>query len=744
MSELETGQEELLPREELLKTIWDEKREKLAERTDVTTTLCIPIPEPQIDIQDTITEILDTLSEDPERSFNWSQNWGKTKVVLGKEKHTPIDFMQKGTIPYSNLIPISTTHNLSTPKFESEAQEKFKYNILLNHKPVTIEGAMLQIERMVDELVWVTSIQIRDKLNIPHDEAYKMALNDIVESGVGYAYCNEDEILTLREKNDQYAVRMYGNVNKKGKVPKVIGSVVPTDANIAIEKYHQPSILDFCNTEKTIDQELDFSKLSNEPYITFAMTIGKQPHMGHVLLMGVAETAREALGKNTPILMDANDTGPRIVRTIATGSKLMGIEPNEVVTLLNERKISVQAFESWYQKRAIINKRELALVMSQIDLENVHLYKQAEAIENLLHEIFDSKVPTILESTILDRSKEVTKLCTKGWENTGFAFYNDGKNVKILESDGISTARTMRTAALITSSLSTKRGTPIYIDADSCVQDGLDLYEKITGHEGIQFMGAGLSKNLEIASGTKGNAISYDETYEILKEDLSPREILDSVKYLVNTRQQVLGIDNRLPFFDYASDEALIEDIRRAHLERKELMESFGEIQKEIESLVDNSVANPSFRRGNKTALQVRYVNNLKDIVSGQKMNALFITPRVIQENKKVKSRIDHYRKTMDKQEAQLLTYQEIISTPEEELSVVLNHLKMHGYKGEQLQSAIKRYIGLNASLVLRKGILYHTIDQIKDILSDTKTLDRNTSQILINSLNICEQRMKE
>lgn len=743
MPEIETKHENYQPEENLIQVIWNEKREKLAERDDKLTTLCLPIKDPQIDIDETIGDILNILANNPEQSFHWSQNWGKTKIFLGTDNQTSSKFLQKGTTHYKSLFPISTTNLLQPSQLDSVSQPEYKYNILFNKKPITIEGAMLQIGRMVDELVWTTSINIRNDLQISHREAYEAALNDILNSGIGYSYCEEEEILNLRRSDPNYAVRMYGNVNGKSKVPNIIGAIVPIGHCPPLEPYQQPSILDFTSTEESVDTELDISQLETTPYIIFGMTIGKQPHMGHALLMGVADTVRETLGKETPIFMDANDTGPRIVATIATGAKLLNLSPVEITTLLSQGNISVRDFESWYRNRSCVNKKDMAYTMSKIKLDQVHLYKQAQRIETLIQDLFGSNSKVILESALLNDAHKIANLCSeKRWKDTGFGFYKKGKMLKILESDGIATAITMRTTVLINSSLSINKGIPIYIDTDPRIEDSLELYEKIIKIKGYQIPGAGLSINLEIASGTKGNSITLEDTYKILENTLSPREILNSIKHIVNTRQQVVGIDRKLPYFDYASDQDLIEDIKQGDIERSHFIDSIYEIYDKISTLTVETANKASFNEGNKTKKKVLLLKNLKEIVEGKKIESIFIKPRAIEEHKKIKSIIDRYQNTMTRQEATSLTYQEIMGTQKEDLSKIISHFKNHGYKGLQLENALQKFATLNAKLILRKGILYHTIDQIEEILKDSISIDNETSQILRESLKICENRI--
>lgn len=300
---------------DLINEIWKEKREKKIGEP-LPEALYIYIPDPNVSIEEVSNCVLKAMmSAPPEKAFSWSENWGRTKIVLGSEnENTESRFLLDDSKEAKKSIKLSTSTLLKPEnKIETEPQGK-DYFIILNNQASSIEGLYLQIERMIDELVWCLSLTQREpgKSNI---DAHQLALEKIYKNGFDIYAMEEKQLLDLRKRDARYKVRIYGDVNKEGLVPNVIGAVGPFEKCIKPEKIKIPQR----KKDEVVSKNASVEKLNfpDKPFINIGMCIAKKPHIGHMLLVSMAEIIRRSTGENsTPMIIHANDTGPRIAETV--------------------------------------------------------------------------------------------------------------------------------------------------------------------------------------------------------------------------------------------------------------------------------------------------------------------------------------------------------------------------------------------------------------------------------------------
>ncbi|KKT64605.1 MAG: hypothetical protein UW58_C0039G0004 [Candidatus Collierbacteria bacterium GW2011_GWC2_44_30] len=63
-------------------------------------------------------------------------------------------------------------------------------------------------------------------------------------------------------------------------------------------------------SELTVNKENETLQTEN-PLVVCCITLGKEPHLGHLFLLSIAEQTKSALGGDLPVVLINNNTGPR-------------------------------------------------------------------------------------------------------------------------------------------------------------------------------------------------------------------------------------------------------------------------------------------------------------------------------------------------------------------------------------------------------------------------------------------------
>lgn len=71
------------------------------------------------------------------------------------------------------------------------------------------------------------------------------------------------------------------------------------------------------------------------PCITCCITMGKEPHAGHMFLLAIAEQTRGSSGSKLPIAIINNNTGPRAAGAVLQIVESTGMSSNEVIEKMN-------------------------------------------------------------------------------------------------------------------------------------------------------------------------------------------------------------------------------------------------------------------------------------------------------------------------------------------------------------------------------------------------------------------------
>lgn len=582
-----------MDRESLLAQIWNEKREKILSDVVYPLGIGIFLGSPCFNWHELVYGLIKFLRSDPARAFVWSQNWGRTNVVLGRFHFPQFAFLTRNSDEEKALIPISTEKlldpvSLLTPEFNRGC-----FKLLINHQFLSVEGAVLQIERMVDEMVWCAFLKLKEEMRVlgcdlEPGAVYARALDLVWQGGVTINYVSEEYILRLKESNPLLPVRVYGDKNKKQIVPHVIGAVILPAETKAFSG-------DNYLIQELINQVFNGNNFSiaikpffSAPVLPFAelfvcagITMGKLPHIGHLFLLAYADMIRMAMCPTTPLYVESNDTGPRVAGMIAKMIETHQMPIFSALNLLHEGHYSVSDIENWYINRTCPSKivddigrildiggYDVFSVLRRSFLDAIHRYGFCNVVV-----VSDSECRAELENFFID-------IPWSPWRDYGFYFtqHQKGNHIKTIlyRSFGMTTSSAARLSFVKKVLFRESGKTAIYVDIDQSIANATTALIDIEKQPVFQYQGTAVGFGLIIASGSESNTVPMEKLYEAFLDVQSRIKTISSfihvVKYFLLTRYETAKSKKTYQhrseiigptFYDFKNHEALILDFNR-------------------------------------------------------------------------------------------------------------------------------------------------------------------------------------
>lgn len=725
---------------ELLRVIWDEKRDKNVGVKNPEA-LFIKLSDPNINLHDLGEQIFLGICSLPINvAYNWAKNWGRTWITLGFDDMS-CSFLNTES-KEAKIQTVLHTIKMVTPQERlAHAPEGKKYFIILNNEPSTIEGITLQIERMIDELIWCNGLKNRNSCN--PIEAYKKAIDEVQSTGFDIYVMSKDDILALRQKDSRYAVRIYGNILKKHSVPEIIGAVGPFEECIRPKsldpKYERLSY-------KVLTKVEDKRTFRDSIVLDMGICILKRPHAGHMLLCGILETARRSLDGNTSIVIHGNDTGNRVDKTIAHISESLNIDPAQVIELISTNKMTSEELEAHYRNR---NQTKTETVVQSNKILKVNkIYFQQQAFEHLVvfQSFFGRKLRLISESSVPEDFKPAEGLSDNPWIEYGVNYTIINQIPHLLKLNGELTASATRVATMSYVSTLLDANTHIYIDGDRSIAEASRIMESQNNLKCYQYPGAAIGFNFKIASGSEGNSILFEQIINTYMETNPAGTLLEAVVFFVNSRYQLFS-ENKPSFFDYANPQAFIVDLLFASEQRSVFASHANEVIAKIESLVGKKETEVQYLVDRpKKRIRLKYELERTFKLQEQKsinLRNIFLQPDILLENPKVQSAIakNMTSKQISSSKARIIILTQIATQQINLNSPFVSELKRHGYEGEKLINAIHNLVDGNIQMIRVNSSLHQQLQTIENLVRNISSINLTIADKLIqNYKNLVEK----
>lgn len=251
--------------------------------------------------------------------------------------------------------------------------------------------------------------------------------------------------------------------------------------------------------------------VAQNPLVVCCVTMGKELHVGHLFLITIAEQMKSGLAGDLPVILVNNNTGPRSAGALARFSENNKISLEAAAKTMNSGRLEVSSVVSAYKNRVeepnLIGYANEILESGEFDIFSA----VAKDAENTLGES-GYYVEVVSGALLLRESREKVKSINSTWSGSGFLPVVADRRVVLIEKAGNLTA----TGALLSSTvaLAEMRSSDLVVIVDSQpdASDAAFVQSKISrGQLGVQVMGAGVGIDGEIASGTKGEALTINE-----------------------------------------------------------------------------------------------------------------------------------------------------------------------------------------------------------------------------------------
>ncbi len=589
-------------REAVIKEIWGEKRGR--EPIDFIPPLgvSISLPNPNVKGQQIIYGLLDLLRSDPTKAFEWSATWGRTVVSVHPNKGFDFRFSILKSTDEKTSSFVQTSKLIDPQTLFDEETNIGKWTLVLNRSELTLEGAIIQIERMVDELVWCNHLQSH---GIANPETYRLALEEVWNGGVRVDYASEDDILRLRAEHGT-PVRIYGDVLKSGKVPTIVGTIIEGEV--------LPTPMQVLRTQESVEAELRKHKeplfavkrehppYSNCATVATAVAGGKPLHIGHYLTISLANMI--AIRSGSKLYLEESDTGDRVFEIVAKLAELHGVSVEEAISSLMADQVDVRELHRCYKNRAdanpeLLNKAKQALVGNSLPLFRV----VRQGTLSLLHATGLNEIETVPDSGCQNEFEEIGKL-DRSWQGSGFGVVkfksNKSSEMVVLQKNGEPTAPAMRAAFILKVCTQNLPGKLVFVDAGDSVRKGIELAQ-LYGAEAKQVEGVGIGFELEIGSSTKSNIPSIEKVYNRFEKEFPvndhPNLFQAAAAIFLFTRcstaqahkDNPLAKGHRLSesFYDYKTSEDFLRDFILCGKEALEFKRRLDEITLSEDSRVE-------------------------------------------------------------------------------------------------------------------------------------------------------------
>ncbi len=261
------------------------------------------------------------------------------------------------------------------------------------------------------------------------------------------------------------------------------------------------------NNRKTEKERI----VAQNPLVVCCVTMGKELHVGHLFLITIAEQMKSGLAGDLPVILVNNNTGPRSAGALARFSENNRLTLEDAAKTMNSGRLDISSVVSAYKNRVeesnLIGYANEILETGKFDIFSA----VAKDAENTLGES-SYDVEVVSGALLLRESREKVKSINSAWSGSGFLPVVADRRVVLIEKAGNLTA----TGALLSSTiaLTEMRSSDLVVIVDSQpdASDAAFVQSKISrGQLGVQVMGAGVGIDGEIASGTKGEALTIKE-----------------------------------------------------------------------------------------------------------------------------------------------------------------------------------------------------------------------------------------
>jgi hypothetical protein len=472
----------------------------------------------------TFDQILDLLNLNPSLARAWAEDFGGTLVMYSNDNSLTLE---KSPI-IDRILLLSTTELIKMDSLFTKVQDlPADCNaISLNERNVTLEGLIVEMVHLLDELVWTRyqalSEELEPQTDHEKDNLYERAIKEIQDEGYFIHIASTEQIINMHLMYPETSIRIYGS-GAISSINPVMGLVSSSHrAQAVLQAWEIPVKAGEIEESLTAEKE----KVTSSE-IAVSITLAKPLHLGHLLLLSTADLIRSVTGEVSITLIN-NDTGPRVVATVESIATKLDMPLDEVQAKLVQGLIPFDAIVECYRQRNKPLNPQLPIysgIFSLMEDKVIQLLSECGYSVQIKR---DSELNTSLVETTLNTP----------WIGSGFLPFSSSEDLTVLVKDNVFTD----VGCWVAHGLSAISGKIILVDSSEATKTASTVLNAL-GINSIQINGAGAGIAGKIGSGTGGELPTAHELSEIYGEDLNA-----FMKYIIWTRTQTTG---PLPFYDF-------------------------------------------------------------------------------------------------------------------------------------------------------------------------------------------------
>lgn len=331
---------------------------------------------------------------------------------------------------------------------------------------------------------------------------------------------------------------------------------------------------------------------SLKPIIVSYVTLGKELHAGHILLMATADLLRKGLGEEGPIFLVNNNTGPRASGALVAAAQKLDLDLEETAQNLTQAVLPVEEVINAYRNR-IEQGEVFERGIQLLDQGHYDIFAAvSKKIQSKLDEIgFEAKI--MPESQFILSSQDIIEQVNPVWRNTGFMF-STAKGVKILKKGGQLTATGKSLVSLLgLSQLLVEKGEkamPIFIDASTDALDSVSVFSALLDFgQAALLPGAGISFNGEIASGTQGEALTLTELVRAFQIKCPEGSLVVALRHMILSMPVVRIYGDVLSLYDFKDNNSVVNTLVDCYKRSQEFKQEMIDLTESLKGKIGNS-----------------------------------------------------------------------------------------------------------------------------------------------------------
>lgn len=305
--------------------------------------------------------------------------------------------------------------------------------------------------------------------------------------------------------------------------------------------------------------------------IITSVTLGKEVHAGHALLLATADLARRGVGLREPLNLVNNNTGPRAAGALVSFAQRTGLSLEDAAGVLTEGIVAPEDIISAYRSR-IESGDDFIKAFQMLDMGGFDIFNPVAKKVNLSLKSAGFNVDVVPETRFIPLEQQVLQAVNPCWYGSGFNFLSSDKGIRVLQKSGQLTATGKALLSMFGASKDEieKKRLVVFVDGSADTTAAVATFNSVFG-KAMQIPGAAIGFNGKMASGTNGEAMTLSQLIDVLKEQYPAENLSKALRQMILTKPLTMRTNNLADaFYDFEDNAAFVRSLIVCFEEAKE------------------------------------------------------------------------------------------------------------------------------------------------------------------------------